>query len=187
MLQKYFIAIVPPEPVLQNITDIKKSIYNNYGTKGALRSPAHITLHMPFSWDEEKEEKLISVLQTLHQPSSFSIQLNGFSCFEPRVLFINVEDNQSLQALQTKLVQLCKQKLQLFNQADDLRGFHPHVTVAFRDLKKPVFYKLWEEYQQKPFKTMFQCSSFCLMKQVEDKWEVYKTFHFISSPQKTMN
>jgi 2'-5' RNA ligase len=62
--QKYFIAIVPPEPFLSNITAIKMELFENYGSKGALRSPAHITLHMPFSWDDEKEEKLITNLES---------------------------------------------------------------------------------------------------------------------------
>lgn len=178
MLQKYFIAIVPPEPVLQRITEIKESIYKNYGTKGALRSPAHITLHMPFSWEENKEEKLVSALQLIKQPNSFLIGLNGFNCFEPRVVFIAVTPNSELDSLQAQVVKQCKQQLHLFNQSEDLRGFHPHLTVAFRDLKKATFYRLWEEYQHKSFDTTFNCSSFYLMKQVGERWEMYKEFLF---------
>ena len=55
MLQKYFIALVPPEPLLSEIQRVKQQIFDDYGTKGALRSPGHITLHMPFSWEEEKK------------------------------------------------------------------------------------------------------------------------------------
>ncbi len=178
MLQKYFIAIVPPEPVLQSITELKESICKNYGTKGALRSPAHVTLHMPFSWEEEKEERLFSALQTFRYSNSIAIELNGFNCFEPRVVFVNVKHNNELMALQTQLVKCCKQQLHLFNQAEDLRGFHPHITVAFRDLKKPLFYKLWKDYQHKPFEATFNCNSFFLMKQVGEKWEAYKEFLF---------
>ena len=65
MFRKFFIAIVPPEPLLSEIQDIKQSIFEKHNVKGALRSPGHITLHMPFSWEEEKEEKLISSLQIL--------------------------------------------------------------------------------------------------------------------------
>ena len=62
MSQKYFIAIVPPEPLLADIQNIKQSVFDNYKSKGALRSPGHITLHMPFSFDESKENKLIECL-----------------------------------------------------------------------------------------------------------------------------
>jgi len=175
-MQKYFIAIVPPEPLLSQIQELKKNNFDVYGTKGALRSPGHITLHMPFSWEEEKEEKLINSLQNFYFEKEFQITLSGFSCFEPRVVFINVEENDLLFQLQQQLVRYAKQNLQLFNQSDDMRGFHPHVTIAFRDLKKPVFYKMWEEYKNKTFDATFICKDICLLKHLDDRWEVYKTF-----------
>lgn len=178
MLQKYFIAIVPPEPLQSKIQSLKQVIYETYGTKGALRSPAHITLHMPFSWEEHKEDKLIQYLQDFRFPASFTLQLDGYNCFEPRVVFIQVEQNVFLTKLQKQLVSYAKSNLQLFNQADDMRGFHPHVTVAFRDLKKPVFYRIWEDYQHQSFNADFECLSFCLLKHEEQKWHVFKEFTF---------
>ena len=178
MYQKYFIAIVPPEPTLSNLTSIKTELFENYGSKGALRSPAHITLHMPFGWDDEKEEKLTMNLQSFQFNQSVEIELKNYSCFEPRVIFISVSENEQLNNLQKKLVQHCKKNLQLFNQADDMRGFYPHVTVAFRDLKKPTFYNIWEEYENKSFQAQFTCHHICLMKQINDKWEVYKKIEF---------
>ncbi len=178
MLHKYFIAIVPPEPLLSEVKDIKQTIFETYGTKGALRSPAHITLHMPFSWEEKKEEKLISELASFKFENPVSVQLKDYNRFEPRVVFIDVVKNETLHELQINLVKHAKQKLQLFNQSDDMRGFHPHVTIAFRDLKKPVFYKLWDDYKHKEFSAEFICDSFCLLKQAEKNWEVYKEFKF---------
>ncbi len=176
MLQKYFIAIVPPEPLLAQLFEIKKNIADKYQTKGALRSPAHITLHMPFSWDETKEEKLITALNNFQFREEFKINLKNFHCFEPRVVFIDVEKNEALNNLQQQLVKHAKVNLQLFNQSDDMRGFHPHITVAFRDLKKQQFYKVWKEYQSKNLSETFTCNSFSLLKHVNDKWEVYKEF-----------
>lgn len=178
MLQKYFIALVPPEPLLSSIQEIKQSIFNDYGTKGALRSPGHITLHMPFSWEETKEEKLIAELSGFKFSPSFKVQLKDYNCFEPRVIFISARENAVLVSLQQQLVRHVKQKLQLFNQSDDMRGFHPHVTVAFRDLKKPVFYQLWKRYQNEHFEAEFECSSFCLLRHNGQRWEVYREFGF---------
>lgn len=179
MLQKYFIAIVPPEPLLSEIQKIKQSIFENHQTKGALRSPGHITLHMPFSFEESKEGKLIDCLSEFQFNSSFSITLNNYSCFEPRVVFINVNEQTQLTELQKQVVNHVKKKLNLFNQSDDMRGFHPHVTVAFRDLKKPVFYKLWEEYKTKSFSENFICNSFSLLKHQGDEWVVLTKFIFL--------
>jgi 2'-5' RNA ligase len=179
MLQKYFIAIVPPEPLLTQIRAIKQHIFETHQTKGALRSPAHITLHMPFSWEEDKEEKLIHTLQGFQFTEAFDICLYGFSCFEPRVVFIDVKANEQLFRLQKDMVRHAKSKLSLFNQAESMRGFHPHVTVAFRDLKKPQFYKVWADYKDKAFGASFNCESVCLLKLVEQRWEVYREFKFI--------
>lgn len=176
MLQKYFIAIVPPEPLLSEIRGIKQSIFENYQTKGALQSPAHITLHMPFSFEEEKENKLISCLESFQFDTQFQITLANYSCFEPRVVFMNVMEQPKLFDLQKQLVMYVKRYLMLFNQFDDLRGFHPHITVAFRDLKKAVFYKVWEEYRAKSYQAEFTCNYFSLLKHQKDHWTVLKNF-----------
>ena len=109
MLEKYFIAIVPSESLLSEIEDIKKYISKKYQSHGALQSPAHITLHMPFSY--EKEDKLLTCIEAFKFKSPFNIDLNGFDCFEPRVIFINVDSNDSIFLLQKELVQHIKKNL----------------------------------------------------------------------------
>lgn len=178
MLQKYFIAIVPPEPLLSDIQNIKQSISDNYQSKGALRSPGHITLHMPFSFDESKENKLIDCLSEFQFKTTFSISLKNYDCFEPRVIFINVQEQTELFDLQKQLVSHVKRHLNIFNQSDDMRGFHPHITIAFRDLKKAVFYKAWEEYKSKLFSETFACHSFSLLKHQKEEWMVLENFEF---------
>ncbi|MBK8366962.1 MAG: 2'-5' RNA ligase family protein [Bacteroidetes bacterium] len=181
MLQKYFIAIVPPEPLLSDIQNIKQSISDNYQSKGALRSPGHITLHMPFSFDESKENKLIECLSDFKFKTQFPISLNNYDCFEPRVIFINVLEQAELFNLQKQLVSHVKRHLNIFNQSDDMRGFHPHITIAFRDLKKPTFYKAWEEYKSKTFSADFICNSFSLLKHQNEEWVVLKEFNNLLS------
>jgi len=179
VLQKYFIAIVPSEPLLSEIQNIKQEVFEKHQSKGALRSPGHITLHMPFSYEEDKVDKLINCLSEFQFNTTFPVSLNNFDCFEPRVIFINVEHNDVLHDLQKQLVNHVKKNLNLFNQSDDMRGFHPHITIAFRDLKKATFYKAWEEYQSKPFSGNFKCQSFCLLKHEKDNWTVFKEFNFL--------
>ena len=94
MLEKYFIAIVPSDSLLSEIEDIKKSVSKKHQSHGALQSPAHITLHMPFSY--EKEGKLLACVEAFKFKSPFNIDLNGFDCFEPRVVFIDIVKKDSL-------------------------------------------------------------------------------------------
>jgi len=177
-LQKYFIALVPPEPLLSAIYRIKEDIAERYHTKGALRSPAHITLHMPFEYEQSKEQKLADCLGQFRFRQALDIELRNFNCFEPRVIFIDVAPDEALQALQKQLVQHVKTNLHLYNQDESLRGFHPHLTIAFRDLKKPAFYQAWEEFRQKTFEASFPCTELCLLRHDGAQWQVHQRFPF---------
>lgn len=176
--QKYFIALIPPEPVFGQIELVKKQVSETYNNKSALRSPAHITLHMPFEWNEDKEELLIQKLSEFKFGKPLDIELKNFSCFEPKVLFIDVVKNESLNELQEELVQHIKINLNIFNQADDLRPYHPHVTIAFRDLKKELFYKAWEEFKNKAFSSVFCSTSLSLLKHTGKVWQLRHNVNF---------
>ena len=110
------------------------------------------------------------------EEKDFEVSLNKFSRFGERVIFIDVEKNEVLNMLQKQLVRHVKQLLNLFNQDEDLRGFHPHITVAFRDLKKEQFAKAWQNYKEKEFKASFTCDAIMLLKHDGKRWNVYKTF-----------
>jgi 2'-5' RNA ligase len=175
MNKKYFIAIVLPSAILEEIESIKQKLYNLYNLKGALRSPAHITLHRPFEWREEKEEKLIETLKNFSFNKKFSIDLKNFNFFEPRVIFVDVLTNETLLELHKELKSFAQTELKLFNEVNDLRGFDPHITIAFRDLKKPIFYDLKKEFENKEYSGSFNYSGFSLLK-FEKKWEVVHDF-----------
>ncbi len=141
---------------------------------------------MPFKFAEKKEEKLFSCLHEFKFNELLTIQLKHYGIFEPRVVFINVENNITLCNFQMQLVQHVKANLGLVNQAESLRGFHPHITIAYRDLKKTVFYKIWEEFKNKIFEKSFLCATICLLKEEENEWIVYKEFHFNSARPETI-
>lgn len=177
LVKKYFLAIVIPEPLFEKIEAVKHSLFEEHGLKGALRSPAHITLHRPFEWQEEKENVLIEKLNSFEFTNEINIKLNNFSFFEPRVIYVDVLPNLELNLLYDSLKKYAKKELRLFNEVSDLRGFHPHITVASRDLKKPMFYVLQQDFCDAKLTGAFVSNSFCLLK-LDKKWEVLKTFSF---------
>lgn len=176
MEQRYFIAIVPPEEIAQKVYAIKKEIAASFNSKAALRSPAHITLHMPFLWKEEKENILTEKLSSIRFHTTSIIRLNGFDHFGDRVIFINIEENPALTAFQDLVVTTAKRELQLFNQAEDLRGFHPHMTIAFRDLRKKYFNEAWKSFESRSFHEDFPLETFSLLKHDGSQWNVLRTF-----------
>jgi 2'-5' RNA ligase len=177
--QLYFIALIPPSPVREEVQAYKEYFRDHYHSKAALKSPPHVTLHMPFEWKEAKEKKLITALcefSTGKKP--FAISLNNFSCFEPRVIYMDVNPSDSLAALQADLHRFCKINLNLFNaQYRDL-PFHPHLTLAFRDLKKEEFVKAWAEFREKKYSAGFLADKIILLKHNENHWVPFREFHF---------
>ncbi len=168
--KKYFIAIILPQPILNEVEAIKNDLFTRYNLRGALLSPGHITLHRPFVWKEEKEALLIETLKTFAFKPQFSIALKNYNFFEPRVIYIDVVKNEILNELYQKLKIFSQNKLKLLNEINDLRGFYPHVTIAFRDLKKPLFYELQTQFITKSFINSFNCKGFSILK-FEKKWE----------------
>lgn len=173
--QKYFIALVLQEPALSAIEAIKQELFEQHNLRGALRSPAHITLHRPFEWREDREAQLIEALSAFVFGPEVTLQINGFDSFPPRVLYAAINANQALVHLHNRLTEHCKKTLRLFNESEDLRGFHPHITIAFRDLKKPLYFQLAPEFERKKLDLTLNFSGFSLLK-LEKTWKVWRNY-----------
>jgi 2'-5' RNA ligase len=174
---RYFIAIVPPSPLFDQALELKNYLRDQYQSKASLNSPPHITLHMPFEWKAEKESELVEALQQLSGSlKTVRIELKNFGCFPPRVIFIHITPSTDLGELQKHVRRFCKKELGLFNADYKDLPFHPHITVAFRDLKNQAFAEAWNEFKEKEFEGSFMASSITLLKFVEKKWAVTKEF-----------
>lgn len=174
-LKQYFIAITPPSPVYEEALEFKRYFKERFNSKASLNSPPHITLHMPFRWKEEKELELVEKLEQFDaEISPFKIHLLNFNSFAPRVIFIDVEPNEALCSLQKKLLRFCKKELNLFNADYKDQPFHPHLTLAFRDLKKSMYTEAWQEFAAKSYSAEFLIDQFSLLKHNGKEWKVLK-------------
>ncbi len=170
----FFIALVPPEPLLTKVAELKQKVAIEFGVRAALKSPPHITLHMPFKLKERKEIELLGVLEKIKiEPPT--VQFHGIGSFEPRVLFLKILESPGLHILE-KTVHSYLKPIQIFNNQYKGKPFHPHLTLAFRDLKKEAFYTAWERYKALSFESQFVANEFSLLKHNGSVWEVYKTF-----------
>jgi len=177
----YFIAIVPHDEIEKEIKGIKEYLFQHFKTSASLRSPAHITLHMPFKWKDSKVPLLHDKLQEfLQDKENFQVVLSGFGAFPPRVIFIDVEENEMLQDFRKQLIKFFRLELKLFNADYKEQPFHPHVTVAFRDLKKNLFLQAFGEFKEKQFMASFLVDHLALLKHNGKEWEIEKDFYFKS-------
>ncbi|WP_456458174.1 2'-5' RNA ligase family protein [Reichenbachiella sp.] len=173
----YFLALIPDEPVRSEVIAFKEEVKEKFNSKGALRSPPHITLHMPFKWRADREDQLIEKLSLFKfDQYPFQVTLNGFDFFEPRVVFVDVDKSAILTQLQTELSDFIRRELKFFNADYKGRGFHPHMTIGFRDLKKAVFPEVKSYYQNQSYKRQFEVSGYCLLKHNGERWEEFRWF-----------
>ena len=145
---------------------------DRFGCTVALKSAAHITLIPPF-WMENTSEELL--IQTLHHFQttlpSFEIQLQGFSHFSNRVVFVAVNENPQLGSLRKAVEDHFIKPLHGIIKPDD-RPFHPHVTIANRDIKPCDFSKAWEHFKRLSFNEEFEANTVSLLKLSQGKWNV---------------
>ncbi|WP_026950710.1 RNA 2',3'-cyclic phosphodiesterase [Algoriphagus mannitolivorans] len=180
-MEKYFLAILPPEPIMGQAEAIKLGIKEKFGVKYALKSPAHITLKMPFSYNEVKENVLIDQLKAFaSSQKEFALKIGGIATFGNRVIFLNVKKNELLVKLQADLKQFCKKTLLLNDELSD-RNFHPHMTLAFKDLKPSVFGEVLEYAKTQSFESEFSVKDLVLLKRVDHRWIAHFRVPFFKS------
>ncbi|HTL82109.1 MAG TPA: RNA 2',3'-cyclic phosphodiesterase [Bacteroidia bacterium] len=171
MTTLYFVASVVPAGLNEQISVFKNDLSRKFGTKAALKAPAHITLYSPFHYHPENESLLKEALKDCSGDiSSFPVQLKNFSCFPPRVIFIGVEPSEELIRLQKKV----KDR---FMHVPEMKGrkeqeFHPHMTIANRDWTEEQFDEAWEEYSAKEFTGSYQVDRIALLRLDEGKWNI---------------
>lgn len=175
---KYFIALVPPEPIFSEAMAFKQYFAEHYSSKGALKSPAHITIHMPFSLKDNRLPLLHDRLTLLcAQISSELVQLHGFGAFVPRVIYIHVQHSNWLQNLYKSVASLMR-TFQQFNSDYGGHGFSPHLTIAFRDLKPAIFHRAWSEFENRLLQHQFTPSHLYLLRHDGQQWKLLHAFPF---------
>ncbi|MGB5691716.1 MAG: 2'-5' RNA ligase family protein [Flavobacteriaceae bacterium] len=174
----YFIALVPGEGLMARVKLLKEEMRDRFGAAHALKSPAHITLQMPFRRNLARETNIIQTIQRVAaNQSQFKVTLQGFDCFPPRVIFVKVMNHKPILKLHEKLSFQLKEHLD-FTTKELSSKVHPHMTIATRDLSEEAFKKAWPEFQNREFRASFQINKLSLLKHNGRYWEIYKDFSF---------
>lgn len=182
---KYFVAITPTGEIQEEATCLKLQLKEKFNLKYALKSPAHITLKMPFLWKEDKEQILISHFSDFFNAQTpFNIKLGGIGNFGKRVAFVKVEKQEKLMELQKKLVNLCRTQCNLKVELSDY-AFKPHMTLAFKDVKERFFEDYMSFLRSMSFIHHMEVYEVALLRKEaeERKWQVFHRFPLKTSPK----
>jgi 2'-5' RNA ligase len=175
---RYFIALLPPLEIQTSVRDIQQHFAEHYSSRGALRSPPHITLQPPFLWGVERVNELEGHLKNFAKlRSPVSVVLDGFGAFSPRVIYINIRKSLELLNLQADLMTHCE-LLGIVDPISKTRPFAPHMTVAFRDLTRQNFKAAWTKFQHQQLCFEFTANGVTLLIHDNQQWIVHTTFPF---------
>ncbi|MCF0057094.1 2'-5' RNA ligase family protein [Dyadobacter sp. CY356] len=176
----YFLAITTPAEVGKRIIEIQYDIASRFDSRKSLKVIPHITLKAPFQLPVTAHQFVLNWFENLTiSVARFSLELKDFGAFHNKnkpVIFIKPEPNISLMKLQKEVLFNFKSafpEVSIMNLEID---FHPHLTVAYRDLTLDSFQKAWPEFQEKKFSETFDVYSFHLFKHDGVKWNIIRSF-----------
>ncbi|SHG36721.1 2'-5' RNA ligase [Cnuella takakiae] len=174
----YYIAHVLPPELDTPIQRIKEDLHQRFGCAVGLKSPAHITLLPPFWLAPDKEPLLRSDLKQLAaRIAPFPLHTKGFDSFGKRTFFVALEDSAALQQLKVQADDLFTGN-PAFGLKKEVRPFHPHVTLATRDIKPSDFVAAWNLYQDQQLVDTWQANTVSLLRHNGRKWDVVATEGF---------
>jgi len=175
----YYMAVVAPEEVNGKVKKFKEFMKERFGCTVALKSPAHITLIPPFWHDDTDEEKMKEWLNGFSKSKTeFPLELDGFSSFPPRVLFVKVKSSDALESLKGQLEDYLIDHSNL-PVKKETRSFHPHITIANRDLMKRDYLPAWEHFRNMKYSANFTVKNLSLLKHNGTNWEIIYTADLI--------
>lgn len=178
VMQKYFLALVPPAGILDKAHQIKIALRDQFGIKYALKSPPHITLKMPFSYNEARENLLVAKLQEhLKGQETFPVKIDGVGTFGNRVIYLAVEDSEMLRSFQLGLTKFCKEQLHLTQELSD-RNYYPHMTIAFKDLKPAHFPEVLAKVKENSIQAEYAAGGIILLKRINGMWNLLREVPF---------
>ncbi len=172
----YFIALIPDDPVLTQLQRLKEEAGEVFATRAALRSPPHITLAPPFRISDQRQISQVSGLlaRAASDTSPVTIRHDGWGHFGDRVLYVAVEHSNGISELYGRLrhdAVLQEYKIGFHD------SFHPHITIAFRDLAPQVFPAVWSHFSSRAMTMEWQAHSLYLL-YLSDRWTVIRRFPF---------
>jgi len=177
-MKLYLLALIPPDPVCDDIRRLKLDMKSRFGSGHALKAPAHITLQMPFRKQEADEATFSGALSRFSAGQNpFTLRLSGFGCFQPRVLFVRVMPAEPVRSLHHELKPVLKQDIGI-PEKQISESITPHMTIATRDLTEAQFERAWPEFRDKPYEAEFTVNALYLLKHNGKFWDVHREYPF---------
>ena len=160
-IKYYNLRIVPPEPVFNDVVELKEQFESLFGKQPLSKSKPHITI-ASFRMNSKHQEFLINVLNQLSQREVFRLQVDGFSIFEgSRTLYMNVSRSKAIETIHDQVksifVNHIRGKVKQFIVSDN-----PHITLS-KTASKKMLYESLKHFQQEGYSKQMEISHLTLV------------------------
>lgn len=174
----YLLAIIPPHELSREIHQIRLLCSEKFGVLKALKPPVHISMYRPFRLEEEFEDNFIHIIQSATaEQVVFEQKIEDFEAFNNHAIVLRALLNPGILKLYTIISTIMKDK-GIDKHPTDIFPFHPHLTIAYRDIKPEVFPLIWKDYKNKKYNASFKADYLSLLKHDGNQWLVIKNYPF---------
>ena len=173
----FLVCLIPPVSIVEDVDEIRTYIAEKFNVHESLKRPAHITLYNPVKlMDRQQETRFFEALESAAYAENFAQILKNFNSFPQHTFYIDVVQNDGIMNLQAQIKAALK-PLKLLPEQNNFK-FTPHLTLAFKDVKPPVFTAIMADFKDRRFKREFLVDGFSVYKHVDKKWQPFKEIKF---------
>lgn len=182
MKSLYLVCLLPPPDLSKEIDTIRKECSNKFQVFKALRPPVHITLYPPISMEAAKEKPFSMLMaKVAANARPFTQELENFGKFGKQVVYINAVVNTKLMELRQAIASNIERHRFAPTALNKTEDFHPHFTIAYRDVLPHIFHDIWNEYKDRKFKASFFADKLSLLKHDGKRWNLLENYSLSGS------
>ena len=175
------IAIVLPEPLFSVVREQQHYIAENWKSMHALRTPPHITIIPPLALTPVEIIKLQEMAREIASKCNpFRLSVNEYGAFKPRVIFMKPDVPPGLSYLfknwRDALLKTIPHVLEKYPD----RPYHPHITLAHRDVDRQRFDEMWKYFKNKKIEMSIEINQCCILTHSKEGWQI-ETTYFLNS------
>lgn len=128
----YFLAVLFPHRLEEEIRNFKQDFADNFNAPAALKPPGHITMAETFRADHRMIRQYLPSLKNLFASfSPFECRNRNFGSFPKHTIFAAIENPEPLTKIRQELYFQRKHSNLLNQQAIPSQHMHPHATIAY--------------------------------------------------------
>jgi len=172
----YFIALIPPRDISDEVTAFRTDFALNYNSKAALKNMPHITLKAPFKIDAARHTEVLNWFANLPVGEKhFEVELKDFEVFDnPKnpVVFVQPVVTAAMANVQKAVIDGFEAAFTEIALHFNEKHFKPHMTIAYRDLAYAEFERAWQVYQHKKYNARFIADRLYLLQHNGKEWQI---------------